>query len=282
MDTDGPGKPYLALCGCLGYDAPYLLEWVEFYRLVGVERFFLYNNGDRAAQERLLAPYVEEGTVVLHDWPQFPPQNEAFQHCLDEHGDESRWIAFVDTDEFLFSPTGRPLPDVLREYEEFPGVVVHWVFFGTSGHETRPPGLVTENYVRRSLAFGGNRYIKSIVDPARVERCLSPHHFSYRDGHAVDEERRPVDGPLVEPVSISRLRINHYWTKSEEEWELKFSRLRPDDGDPRRRTARQFARLRVTLNEDPDDGAIARYLPDLREAVERAQQRAWSDEVEVT
>ena len=45
-----PREVYLSLSACLGYDAPYLLEWIEFHRLAGIERFLLYNNGDRAAR----------------------------------------------------------------------------------------------------------------------------------------------------------------------------------------------------------------------------------------
>jgi hypothetical protein len=63
---------------------PYLHEWIEFHRLVGVERFFLYNNGDREAQRELMEPYVEEGIVVLHDWPGVGVQFEAMEQLLDE------------------------------------------------------------------------------------------------------------------------------------------------------------------------------------------------------
>ena len=63
LEAAGRRAPaYLSLCAVYRDDAPYLLEWIEFHRLVGVERFFLYNNGDRDDQRELLAPYVEEGT----------------------------------------------------------------------------------------------------------------------------------------------------------------------------------------------------------------------------
>ena len=41
---------YLSVCAIYRDEAHYLAEWIEFHRLVGVERFFLYNNGDREAQ----------------------------------------------------------------------------------------------------------------------------------------------------------------------------------------------------------------------------------------
>src|SRR5438309_11534779 len=132
---------YLSLCAIYWNEAFYLREWIEFHRLVGVERFFLYDNESTDDHLEVLGPYIEDGMVVLHQWPMRPGQLPAYNHCLAKHGDESRWIAFLDLDEFLFSPTLRPLPELLAEYEQHPAVVVNWMMFGTSGHLTRPPGL---------------------------------------------------------------------------------------------------------------------------------------------
>ena len=62
-------QAYLSACTIYRDAAPYLAEWVEFHRLVGVERFFLYDNGSSDDHRDVLAPYVDEGSVVVHDWP---------------------------------------------------------------------------------------------------------------------------------------------------------------------------------------------------------------------
>src|SRR5204863_3517556 len=123
---------YLSIVAIYRDEASYLREWIEFHRIVGVERFFLYDNFSVDDHREVLARYVEEGLVVVHEWPVFPGQIQAYDHCLAVHGEESRWVAFIDTDEFLFSPAGDPLPNVLRDYEEFPGVIVNWATFGSS------------------------------------------------------------------------------------------------------------------------------------------------------
>lgn len=265
-----PGKPYLSVCACLGYDAPYLLEWLEFHRLVGIERFFLYNNGDRERQAELLAPYVEGGIVVLHDWPTYPPQVPAFKHCLEEHREDSRWIAFIDTDEFLFSPAGETLPEVLIDYEGCPGVAVNWATFGSSGHRTKPPGLVIENYLYR-LNANRDRLVKNIVDPSRATDCLITHHFVYRDGVTVDENHFPVLGPTTTYISDSHLRLNHYFTKSEAEWRAKVARRRPDNAEFREDASieRTASYERLATREE----AILQYVPALRQRVEQASSR---------
>jgi hypothetical protein len=265
--------PYLSICTCLGYDAPYLVEWLEFHRLVGVEKFFLYNNGDREGQRRLLRPYVADGTVVLHEWPDTPPQRSASKHCLEKHRGESRWIAFIDSDEYLFSPTGRALPDVLADYEAWPVVGYCRAFLGPSVHLTRPPGLVDDRYLQRLSDHRGTIWVKSIVDPVKALRPLNPHCFAYESGFAVDENFRPLDRESAASVSFERLRINHYWTKSEQEALEKFARPRPDDGKPypEKRTIEHLRSLEERMGER--DETILRYVPALRKAVDEANRR---------
>jgi len=225
-------KPYLALCSMYRDHAEYLQEWIEFHRLVGVERFFLYDNESTDDHERVLAPYVERGIVTVHPW-QRPESVErgvpwgliyAFDDCLARHRDDSRWIAFIDIDEFLFSPTGRMLPDVLGEFESAPGVVVSQLNYGSSGHVRKPPGLVIESYVhRRSYPPDERTFVKSIVDPARTAKCFNAHGFFYEEGAtAVDENHEPFPSPpRKKPVSASLLRLNHYVVKSREEYAQK-------------------------------------------------------------
>jgi hypothetical protein len=261
---------YFSVCASYQNEAPFLREWVEFHLLVGVEKFFLYDNAsqDKEAHFEVLAPYVEDGSVEVRDWPQLPGQVQAFQHCLRDQRGKSRWLAFFDLDEFLFSPTGQPIPELLVDYERWPGLVVNRATFGTSGHRTRPPGLVIENYVRRSPEPAS---IKSIVYPQRTLRCLNPHGFAYSaGGMPVDEQERPVDGLLGESFTMSRVRINHYWTKSEEECARKFERMTvatPRSGPkpwPGKPTPEMLERCNSV-----EDRTIFMYLPALKEAVVR-------------
>ena len=231
----------LAICAVFKDEAEYLREWIEFHQLMGVERFYLYNNNSADRYLDALQPHLDSGAVVLHEWPQHPAQLQAYDHCLRTHGAETDWLAFIDLDEFLFSPTAVPLPDVLAGYVDYPGVGANWVMFGSAGHKQKPAGGVLENYLRRGqldaqlpyphmrLPDGSyraeNSHIKSIVQPSRVSDCPNAHFMHYRDdASAVDENRQPITGPLSASVSVNTLRINHYWSKSEDECQRKFAK----------------------------------------------------------
>lgn len=224
---------YLSVCAIFRNEAPYLAEWIEFHRLVGAERFFLYDNRSSDDHAAVLAPYVAEGVATVHDWPEHPAQKEAYEHCLSRHGAESRWIAFLDLDEFLFSPELRPVSELLVEFEQWPAVGVNRVTFGTSGHKDKPGGLVIEEYLMRWPATAS---IKSIVDPGRTTGFVNVHAFSYRDGgFAVDEHKQRIEGWMTNEFTFERLRINHYYTRSEGEFLEKLDQVRADNAQLRKR-----------------------------------------------
>ena len=264
-------------------DAAYLREWVEFHRLVGVERFYLYDNESRDDHRDVLEPYVDSGLVELTEWP-VPvvggtgrPSGimRAFDDCIERHRRDSRWIAFLDIDEFLFTPTEIPFPRLLSEYEQWPGVFASRAEYGTSGHVSKPAGLTIESYVHRRRQIPDSRsYAKSIVDPTRVARCASVHHFAYLDGLPVNENGVPVRMAIRAerlPISYSRLRINHYGLKSEEE--LRRKRALWDESGVERAEPPAIRVQVSSLYEE--DHMMDRFVPALRRAMgmdERQQQ----------
>ena len=245
-------KYYLSVCAIFRNEAAYLREWIEFHGLMGVEHFYLYNNLSDDEYSSVLKSYVDQEIVTLLDWPETwrrKTQSDAYKDCLDRYRHESRWIAFIDLDEFLFAPNAESLPDVLSKYESFPGIVVNWQVYGSSGHKKKPEGLVIENFTMRAPTdWIRNGQIKSIVDPLKVVRPRGAHLFEYRnDELAVTEKQIPVRivrtsaigraarrflidimpkisidpyaFTLYKPksISVNALRINHYIVKSEEE-----------------------------------------------------------------
>ncbi|WP_374448413.1 glycosyltransferase family 2 protein [Stella sp.] len=238
----------LAIGAVFRNEAPYLAEWLAFHARMGVDAFFLYDNDSTDDWRAAVAASGQAGRTTVLSCPGPQGQVRAYRDCLERFRDAADWIAFVDLDEFLFAPDGRPLPTVLEAYRDRPGVAVNWMVFGTGGHATRPAGLVTQSYVRRGatgvvvpyhayLKGPGldprrsdsyrpmNSHVKSIVRPRVTLRAVTPHHFAYADGRfAVTEDGVPIDGPWSATIGLTRLRINHYWSKSQAELEAKTAR----------------------------------------------------------
>ena len=137
--------------------------------------------------------------------------------------------------------------------------------FGPSGHMTKPDGLVIESYLEREpLRPDAEAPYKSIVEPGAVTRCLSAHSFVYRGRLPVDEDTRPVD-PLKrmtrKPVVWARLRVNHYFSRSEEERRAKAELWRDVGG------GRSVPTSPLDTRRSVRDEALVPYAPAVREAL---------------
>lgn len=272
----------LAVCAIFRDEARYLAEWVTFHRIQGVERFYLYDNLSTDDWRSELDPEIESGVVEVTRWTAEPGQRSAYDECLRRHRNDARWIAFIDTDEFLFSPTGTPVPNVLRSFDTCPGVVVNWRIYGTNGWERTPDGLVIETHPRRGPDdHPANAIVKSIVYPryAFGVTDTSVHYFRLR-GNPVGEDKQPSLLPRRTPPTADLLRINHYYAKSEEEFNRKAARPRADTGTvPDRLSPGAAAAGWSPPPPAVEDDAILQFVPQVRAALAtrnepRSQQSA--------
>ncbi len=230
-DRRAGGVTHRAACLCaIARDeaAADVREWVCYHLGLGFTHVALYDNGSREPLREVLAPLVARGVVSVTDFPwRDAPQLSAYFHALRLWRGRVFWLAFFDIDEFLVPLTGAascadpPLSRLLRPYERFGGVALHWMMMGSGGHLRRPPGGTLANYHE---ALGLDAHVKSIVRPEAVARPLSPHHFAYREGEfAVNEDGFPVAGACSYPTA-RHLRINHYYYKSQQDFEAKIAR----------------------------------------------------------
>jgi hypothetical protein len=236
----------LAIGAVFKDEAANLDEWLHFHSGVGVTHFYLYSNNSSDNYLEVLSPWLAEGRVTLIDWPR-GNQRGAYTHCIRKVRAQCRWIAFIDLDEFLYSPSDRYLPDALRDYQGCAAIFVYWILFGSSGHETRPQGYVLDAYTQcldateaardqfdhlydntpKNYVTGWAKDGKSIVDPRKV-RTMNPHRpRTLFTGDILDENLQP---PLTRcedsSLSFERFRINHYWAKSTQELTQKLHRGR--------------------------------------------------------
>jgi hypothetical protein len=217
---------YLSIAAIARGEAPYVDEWATYHFGMGVEHIYFYNNDpDVTAAIRMLGFGKDRVTVV-------PFQGETMQtrmteHALTKYRNDSRWIAFIDVDEFLVPLKTDNLQTFLKPYEPYPAVCPHWYLFGSSGREVYEPIPVIERFTRRAAEV--DRHIKSIVDPRRTGKWVTVHKYTH-DTSAVDEHFRPIaeTDSRPEPASADLVQINHYVTKSYAECKERRNRPRAD------------------------------------------------------
>lgn len=209
-------------------EAPYLKEWIEFHKLVGVEHFYLFNNCSTDDYLAILQPYIESGEVDLFQWPTravswenwlYEVQAGAYVHCIRSATGCSKWLALIDVDEFLTPISSLVIPDILKDYEEFAGVCFNWKTFGHSWLDDLPPGrLLIESLVWMApFDRATNLGVKSIVRPEYVETCKHPHYVVYKEGfYGVNSNKNPnIDSNgATDKTYYDRLVVNHYWSRT--------------------------------------------------------------------
>ncbi len=216
-------------------EGPYLKEWIEFHKMVGVDHFILYNNDSQDNWKEVLTPYIREGLVEVIDWSswysytaqKFPIQAQfsANIDALKKGKEDTEWLIFMDVDEFIFPKKTKTLLECLNTvYSQAGAVFVQWRNFGTN-QMFLEPGVPILFYLTKasSLAYKRNTQGKTIIKPrlADLERFVSNHYCpllsgSYFDGSGNSRFVDKLNPPWhAWSHSSDFLCMNHYCLRDE-------------------------------------------------------------------
>lgn len=271
QERGGEKRYKFSVCGMFRNEGPFLKEWVDYYRVIGTDHIYLYNNKSTDGFREVLRPYVEEGYVTLVEWEKDYAQMAAYEDCYRRFGGETEWIGFFDLDEFLCPRKERTVGEFLEKYRGYPGVLVFWRLFGTNGQlEAQPGKLVTEQYlcsweeldcVGKVIISTSHRFL-----PTRFY-C---HHmyFGYRwlgflplKVPVVDEHKRFLffQGFLRAPRR-NTIQLNHYFSKSYADFVRKVNKpSSANQGDEKMRRSMDFF-LMHEMGNTGADMAIFRFM----------------------
>ena len=254
----------IAICAIFKDEAPFLLEWVAFHKMIGVDLFFLYDNGSTDGGADIIRASNFARNVVLIPWQDRPGQLSAYNHFRVHCAPHFTWVAFIDIDEFIMPVAGGSIRDIVMRpmYQPFAAILLQWRVFGPSGHHSRPDGLVIENYTRRMPDYDStSRHIKSLV---RCDRLLSidytPHAAECSGPHCNTRGEAVLPYAIQPTECHEAMVVNHYFTKSFEDWQLKRQRGRGDSLEPYEKQVFPDVASAATME---DNGAL-RFLPRLR------------------
>jgi hypothetical protein len=251
---------------------------------VGAEHIFIYDNGSTDDSSRIIAPFLSDRRATLVPWATFDagasPQRQAYAHAICNFGRQFRWMAFIDLDEFLFPVNAPDLRAALANYEDCPSLCVPWLMFGFSGHETPPAGLVVENFTWRAPfppEEDQDKLLKwkSIVQPDFIAQVGGVHMFGLASGITGGFDERKVlvtrQGVAEPPPTCNVIRLNHYYTRSRQEFAAKLDR--PYEGVYNSKDLRKREAMAEMIEANPvRDEAILRFVPALRERVALEEQ----------
>ena len=191
-------------------EAAWLKEWIEYHLLIGVDHFYLYNNCSTDHYITILSPYIEKGVVELFDFPKQDFSNRdqcyMFNHTLQLAKEKTKWLAIIDTDEFINPLEYESLNGYLEDRNYAAAIYIKWQIFGTSGVvKLRPRQLLTEALVFRAPDGDAmsETWGKSIYQTRLTNSIDNAHWGSHPPGEYI---HRP---------STNEIKINHYFFRTE-------------------------------------------------------------------
>lgn len=208
-------------------ESSYIEEWIEFHKIIGFTKFYIFDNNSTDDLKNKLEPYIKAGVVEYIYFPGIGMQGKAYTYACRKYRWKTKYMMMLDVDEFVY-PVGEnykllTIIEQLFQLNNCGGIGVNLRWYGNSGYEKKPEGCVTESYIYRANdEWDYNRasnIIKTISNPRRVFLFEGPTHPLYCAKYTcINEKGKLVDGAWAMKPSFQMMRINHYWARSKEEF----------------------------------------------------------------
>ena len=219
----------VAVCAIGRLENRYAREWIDHYKQLGVDKIFIYDNnreGEENFMDVLTEDEIKTSFVEIIYWD--GNQKSAYEDCYQRFGQDYGWIGFFDFDELLrfHELTKFKVKDFLKMFYS-DVVVINWRLMTDNGQMHYDPRPLSERFTEaapKDIAI--NHHVKSFVRGG-IEG------ISFNDPHIPNAPELTVvntigvqvqQKPIQEEVIHTMAWIDHYDTKSTEEWVAKVKR----------------------------------------------------------
>jgi hypothetical protein len=194
---------------------PYIDEWIDYNKKLGFDDIFIYQNDWRWSGSSENVHKLEIDGINK--------QRDAYNSFIREYNSKYDWVAFFDIDEFLVLKKHNDIKSFISDYNDSQAIGINWVLFGNN-NQTKVDGdySVIKRFTKRQKDV--NQHVKCIVK-------LSP--LVYMDVHSpnmqwTDTYKRINYGAFTKIHTDDIAQLNHYFCKTQEEFQLKCNRGRAD------------------------------------------------------
>jgi len=237
------------------YEKDYIDEFVRYHLHLGFDKIYIYDNEDHPTYAEQLR-HFGDAIIVEHlpgkNYPRLP-QYEALQRFTWYHmnNPEITHVAHIDIDEFIVLKKHNNIKDFIKEYiydgennVKCAGIGINWKMFGSSGYITKTDEPLTMRFTK--CQKGHNVHIKTLYNKSFYAHQGNPHNINSNNPEFPIKTTKGniVDGPHVEDADLSVIQINHYKSKTWEEFSFIRNRGRADRFDNP-----ELDDLKTTFNE---------------------------------
>jgi hypothetical protein len=271
---------YFSIAAIFKNESMGLKEWLDHHLLHGCEHFYLINDGSTDNFREILDPYIKSSLVTIFDCnlpKKADRQGHAYDKFLKPIWNETKWLAIIDLDEYLWSPICVDIRSILKRLEEYSQLEVNWVMFGSNFHEKQPKSIVG-GFTKR-IEYGGSIVSKCpgsgfIQTPTYGPKTILNTAYAVPTNFGV-HSHGPHEKPRNSYVNVSYINnsnnplllINHYHLQSKEYWET-VKMPRGDVNCWHKDDARDLLWYQMADRNDIDDFRLAEQNKNLIQTLE--------------
>ena len=220
----------------------YAKEFVDYYKNLGYNHIFIYDNNDVNDEkfEDVLSQEISENFVTIINYRGYRgksnrPQFDAYKECYANYSTTYDWLSFYDFDEFLFLKEHKNIQEFLDQdkFKKCINIKINWLIYSDNDliyYEDKP---VQERFTTPILNDTANKHIKSTVRGHLKNnywnQMRNPHSSKNNYVSCIPTgDKTSSKSPFHSPPNYEVAYIKHYLTKSLEEFLEKAKRGRPD------------------------------------------------------
>jgi hypothetical protein len=225
----------LCLCTLGKNENKYIREFVEYYKLYGADKIYLYDNNDIQGErfEEVIEDYIKENYVEIVDFrgihfALIKIMNDCYQKNLYKYD----WLIFYEIDEFIFLKNYTNIKYFLNQskFNDCQKIQLNWVHRSDNNlihYDERPVvkrfTQIGKNVKKNKLNYLG--YVKSIIR-GNISINITNNHILNKQIKGCDGEGRKIkyNSILNNNPDYEKYYINHYYSKSLEEFVNKLKR----------------------------------------------------------
>ncbi|MEE3501477.1 glycosyltransferase family 2 protein [Acidiphilium acidophilum] len=141
-----------SIVACARWEDEFIVEWINYHQFIGFDHIYLYcNDDDPSGLYEKVLPFIHPSNnfVTFHHFMFQGQQLEMYKHFINNHVEETKWIIFLDIDEFLRLPKFEKIFDFVNRFsDDVDSIYIHWLLFGDNGYDVPPSGGVLRNFTR--------------------------------------------------------------------------------------------------------------------------------------
>ena len=226
-------NPTVCLCVIAKKENLYAKEFVNHYKKLGYTHLYIYDNNDVNDEkfEDVIQDEINSGFVTIINFRGMTKGHcNAYYDCYEKYNKLYNWMSFFDFDELLSLKKEKTIQQFLSSprYEQCVTIKINFLFYSDNGLLYYDNRTLQERFTEPLYNHPNNAWCKVMVRGGLKTNYYAvqctPHtsHSNYPSCNSAGQSI-PYNAGATRPI-FTYASLNHYYTKSTEEYLIKSSR----------------------------------------------------------